>query len=93
MRASVHLNRFAITRINEVNVCLFKTFWVMICWVRIVQRAGYETSEPGYESSGYERSMDTKRLVTVNPPLVKLLFTLRDVTDLNDAAFLCDNDT
>ena len=34
----------------------------IICWVRIVQRVGYEMSEPGYESSGYERSMGTKRL-------------------------------
>ena len=25
---------------------------------------GYETSKPGYESSGYERSMGTKRLDT-----------------------------
>ena len=25
---------------------------------------GYETSKPGYESSGYERTMGTKRLVT-----------------------------
>ena len=32
----------------------------MIRWVRIVQRVGYETSE-----SGYERSMGTKRLVTL----------------------------
>ena len=59
MRASVHLNRFAITRINEVNVCLFETFCIIIYWVRIVQRVGYETSEPGYE-----RSTGTKRLVT-----------------------------
>ena len=27
-------------------------------------KSGYETSEPGYESSGYERSMGTKRLDT-----------------------------
>ena len=26
---------------------------------------GYETSKPGYESSGYERSMGTKRLDTI----------------------------
>ena len=26
---------------------------------------GYETSKPGYESSGYERSMGTKRLDTL----------------------------
>ena len=44
----------------------------MICWVRIAQRvgyelieSGYETSELGYESSGYERSMGTKRLDTL----------------------------
>ena len=52
---------------KEMFVC-FQNF-VRICWVRIVQRVGYETSEPGYESSGYEssgyeRSMATKRLVT-----------------------------
>ena len=48
-----------------LNIC------VVICWVRIDQRVGYEliergyeTSEPGYESSGYERSMGTKRLVS-----------------------------
>ena len=36
--------------------------WVIICWVRIDKRVGYEmiergyeTSEPEYESSGYER--------------------------------------
>ena len=40
-------------------------------WVRIDQRVGYElieggceTSEPGHESSGYERSMGTKRLIS-----------------------------
>ena len=44
----------------------------MICWVRIAQwvgyeliESGYETSELGYESSGYERSMGTKRLDTL----------------------------
>ena len=30
--------------------------------MRIVQRVGYEISGPGYESSGYETSMGTKRL-------------------------------
>ena len=29
-------------------------------------KVGYETSEPGYESSGYETSMGTKRLVSVH---------------------------
>ena len=29
-----------------------------------IAECGYETSKPGYESSGYERSMGTKRLVT-----------------------------
>ena len=60
-RASVHLNGFAITSITGVNVCLFRAFCVIICWVQIVQRAGYEvvdcgyeTSKHGYESSGYE---------------------------------------
>ena len=38
----------------------------IICSVRIVQRVGYEMSEPGHESSGYERSMGTKRLDTVS---------------------------
>ena len=38
----------------------------IICWVRIVQSVGYEMSEPGYESSGYERSMGTKRLNTIS---------------------------
>ena len=71
---SVHLNRFAITRINEINVYVcFKHFVSLICWVRIDQRvgyelieSGYELSEPVYESSGYERSMGTKRLDTQN---------------------------
>ena len=42
----------------NVYVC-FKHFFVIICWLRIDQRVGYEltesayeTSEPGYESSG-----------------------------------------
>ena len=41
------------------------------CWVRIIQRvgyelvdSGYETSKPEYESSACERSMGTKRLDT-----------------------------
>ena len=40
---------------------------VIICWVRIVKRVGYELVESGYEMSepGYERSMGTKRLVTL----------------------------
>ena len=29
-----------------------------------IAECGYETSKPGYESSGYEKSMGTKRLVT-----------------------------
>ena len=29
-----------------------------------IAESGYETSKPGYESSGYEKSMGTKRLVT-----------------------------
>lgn len=40
-------------------------------WVQTGQ-SGNETSEPGYESSGYERSMSTKRLVTCLPD-VKLI--------------------
>ena len=51
-----------------------------ICWVRIDQRVGYELTESGYErsdpvyeSSGYETSMGTKRLVSLllvsNPEL------------------------
>ena len=46
---------------------------VIICWVQIIQRvgyelveSGYETSKLGYESSGFERSMGTKRLVSVS---------------------------
>ena len=38
--------------------------YFIILLLQIVQRVGYETSKPGYESSGYERSMGTKRLVT-----------------------------
>ena len=30
-----------------------------------IAESGYETSKPGYESSGYEKSMGTKRLVTL----------------------------
>ena len=30
-----------------------------------IAECGYETPRPGYESSGYEKSMGTKRLVTV----------------------------
>ena len=29
-----------------------------------IAECGYETPKPGYESSGYEKSMGTKRLVT-----------------------------
>ena len=29
-----------------------------------IAECGYETSKPGYESSGYEKSMGTKRLVS-----------------------------
>ena len=72
MILSLEISFFAITRINEVNVYVCFKHFVSICWVRIVQRVGYEliesryeTSEPGYESSGYERSMGTKRLVTI----------------------------
>ena len=31
----------------------------------VSSRVGYKMSEPGYESSGYERSMGPKRLDTV----------------------------
>ena len=39
--------------------------------IELIQR-GYKTSEPGYKSSGYERSIGTKRLVTIkdNPTAV-----------------------
>ena len=74
----MHLNRFAITRINGVKMFMFQTFCVIICWVRIVQKvgyelveSGYETSEPRYKSSGYERSMGTKRLVTIRDTLIQ----------------------
>ena len=50
-----------IARINEVNVYVCFKHCVSIYWVRIVQRDGYElvesgneTSELGYESSGYK---------------------------------------
>ena len=33
--------------------------------VSSISRVGYKMSEPGYESSGYERSMGPKRLDTV----------------------------
>ena len=53
----------------------------IICWVRIVQRVGYEMSEPGYESSGYERSMGTKRLDTVSVKnLVTFVWILNHVS-------------
>ena len=52
---------FAISRINEINVCVCCKHFVSFCWVRIDQRdgyelieSGYEMSEPGYDSSGYE---------------------------------------
>ena len=32
-----------------------------------IAECGYETPKPGYESSGYEKSMGTKRLVTAGP--------------------------
>ena len=31
-----------------------------------IAECGYETSKPGYESSGYEKSVGTKRLVTLS---------------------------
>ena len=41
----MHLNRFAIAGINGVNVYVcFEHFVNIICWVRIVQRVGYEIS-------------------------------------------------
>ena len=39
-----------------------------------IAECGYETSKPGYESSGYEKSMGTKRLVTLSHRL-PLLFS------------------
>ena len=30
-----------------------------------IAECGYETAKPGYESPGYEKSMSTKRLVTI----------------------------
>ena len=36
-----------------------------------IAKFGYETSKPGYESSGYEKSMGTKRLVTLTTILWK----------------------
>ena len=51
----VHVERLLSEKLRQqfTKVCLFETFCVKICWVRIVQRVGYEMSEPGYESSGY----------------------------------------
>lgn len=50
-----------IAKINEVNVYVCFKHCMSFCWVRIIQRVGYElvesgneTSEPGYESSGYK---------------------------------------
>ena len=34
-----------------------------------IAECGYETPKPGYESSGYEKSMGTKRLVTLWKPV------------------------
>ena len=39
-----------------------------------IAECGYETPKPGYESSGYEKSMGTKRLVAICPSSV-ILFT------------------
>ena len=55
----------------------------IICWVRIVQRVGYEMSEPGYESSGYERSMGTKRLDTNRSRFSKYYMTGSPVFSIN----------
>ena len=55
-RANVHLNCF--------KKFLTQKLYVTCCWVRIDWRVGYklieseyETCEPGYESSGYGRSI------------------------------------
>ena len=69
----------------------------MICWVRIDQRVGYKliesgygTSEPGYKSSGYERSMGTKRLVSAQNSGLLLIFvclTLRVLHVMHTSTF------
>ena len=41
----------------------------------IVHRVGYEMSEPGYESSGYERSMGTNDATGYRSGSVKLVDT------------------
>ena len=78
----LQISFFAITRIKEVNVYVcFKHFCVIICWVRILQRVGYELIESGYETPepGYERSMGTKRLVNKDSRLQT--FTRHSPTD------------
>ena len=49
-----------------LNIC------IIICWVWIDQRVGCETSEPGYELAGYERSMGMKQLDTIQNQQVEL---------------------
>ena len=57
MRESVHLNRFAITRINEVNVYVCFKHFVSLC-------VGYES----FRGLGSNRlSLGTNRLGTKDP--------------------------
>ena len=43
-----------------------------------IAECGYETPKPGYESSGYEKSMGTKRLVTPQTSfLARYIFHLK----------------
>ena len=63
----MHLNRF-----KKFLTQKLQKLYVTCFWVRIDQRVGFELighgcemSEPGYESSGYERSMGTKQLDTI----------------------------
>ena len=66
---ALHLNRFNKFLTQKLQK-RYKNF-VIISWVRIDQRvgyepteSGYETSWHGYETSGYETSTGTKRLDT-----------------------------
>ena len=72
MSLCLEISFLTINRINEMSFYVCFKHFVIICWVRINQRVGheltestYETSKPAYESSGYERSMGTKRLDTM----------------------------
>ena len=69
------------------KLCLFvSNILCHFCWVRIVKRvgyelvveSGYETSEPGYESSGYETTGNYHGVL----PKLKLKSTLLTSNDI-----------